>query len=160
MSKYYTTITSPIGDLVVTSNGQAITGVYPPGNTHYLKAKQGKFDDSLFNNIKNELNEYFQGKRSDFSFPIALSGTDFQQKVWQQLRRIKPATTITYQELASKVGKPKASRAVGNANAANPLCLIIPCHRVIHASGKLGGYNGDIAIKPWLLEHERKYFSK
>ena len=101
------------------------------------------------------LADYFAGLPTDFaSLPLDLQGTTFQLKVWEKLQKIPWGTTISYQELANRLGKPKAARAVGQANGANPLPIIIPCHRVIAADGSLGGYSSGLDRKRWLLRHE------
>lgn len=101
------------------------------------------------------LTEYFVGRHPDFSsLPLDLAGTPFQHQVWRELQKIPPGQTLSYSELARRLGKPTAARAVGQALKANPLPLIIPCHRVIAAHGKLGGYSAGLAHKRWLLAHE------
>jgi methylated-DNA-[protein]-cysteine S-methyltransferase len=101
------------------------------------------------------LTDYFAGRPTDFSsLSLDPRGTAFQLKVWQELRQIPRGSAISYRELARRVGSPKGYRAVGQANAANPLPLIIPCHRVIAADGSLGGYSSGLDRKSWLLEHE------
>ena len=102
-----------------------------------------------------QLQEYFEGKRFDFDLPLSFQGTDFQQKVWSELCRIPYGETISYHELARRVGNEKAYRAAGNANGKNPICLIIPCHRVIQANGNLGGYAYGSEVKGFLLELEK-----
>ncbi|MCL2674544.1 MAG: methylated-DNA--[protein]-cysteine S-methyltransferase [Defluviitaleaceae bacterium] len=101
-----------------------------------------------------ELDEYFSGIRKTFDVPLMPTGTPFREKVWEQLELIPFGETISYLELANRVGNPKASRAVGSANGKNPIWLIIPCHRVITSDGSLGGYAGGLWRKEWLLEHE------
>lgn len=101
-----------------------------------------------------QLDEYFVGQRQHFELPLAPQGTDFQQQVWQALQSIPHGEHRSYKEIALQIDNPKAVRAVGLANSRNPIALIIPCHRVIGASGKLVGYAGGIARKAWLLEHE------
>jgi methylated-DNA-[protein]-cysteine S-methyltransferase len=104
---------------------------------------------------RRELAAYFSGAPTDFgSLPLDPRGTPFQLRVWQELRRIPRGRTISYTELARRVGNPKACRAVGQANGRNPLPLIIPCHRVIAANGALGGYSSGLERKEWLLKHE------
>ena len=111
--------------------------------------------DAMIEAVVQELKAFFAGAPADFSrLPLDLKGTPFQIKVWQELRRIPRGDTISYKELARRVGSPQASRAVGQANAVNPLPVIIPCHRVISADGSLGGYNSGLDKKRWLLEHE------
>jgi O-6-methylguanine DNA methyltransferase len=106
--------------------------------------------------IQQELIAYFSGRPADFqSFPMHLEGTPFHRRVWEELRRIPLGQTISYRELAARVGKPRAVRAVGQANGANPIPIIIPCHRVIAADGSLGGYSSGLDRKRWLLEHEQ-----
>lgn len=102
-----------------------------------------------------QLDEYFAGERRDFDLPLAPRGTPFQVAVWRALARIQFGETCSYGELARTVGRPSASRAVGAANGANPIAIILPCHRVIGASGTLTGYGGGLPLKRWLLDHER-----
>jgi methylated-DNA-[protein]-cysteine S-methyltransferase len=109
----------------------------------------------LIEAVKQELTAYFEGAPTDFSaLTLDPRGTPFQLRVWQELRRIPWGQTISYGELARRVGNPKASRAVGQANAVNPIPLIVPCHRVIAADGGLGGYSSGLDRKRWLLRHE------
>lgn len=107
--------------------------------------------------ITTDLKNYFEGKNFTFTTPIKMLGSKFQIQVWQTLMTIKPGTTISYQELAQKIDNPKAVRAVANANGANQLALIIPCHRVINANNELGGYGGGLPRKLWLIEHESEF---
>ena len=104
--------------------------------------------------LRAELGEYFTGRRRDFTVPLETHGTDFQLAVWQGLRRIPYGKTISYAELAKRVGRPDAQRAVGQANHRNPISIVIPCHRVVNASGELGGYGGGLWRKRWLLDLE------
>jgi methylated-DNA-[protein]-cysteine S-methyltransferase len=103
-----------------------------------------------------QLDEYFAGKRRSFDLPLAPQGTPFQQQVWKALQDIPYGETISYAQLAQSVGHPKACRAVGSANGKNPMAIIIPCHRVINANGKLGGYAYGLEIKKQLLDREQK----
>ncbi len=106
--------------------------------------------------VRKGLTAYFAGHPADLSsLALAPQGTQFQLRVWQELRKIPRGTTISYGELARRVGSPKASRAVGQANGSNPIPVIIPCHRVIAADGSLGGYSSGLERKRWLLEHEK-----
>jgi O-6-methylguanine DNA methyltransferase len=102
----------------------------------------------------NELRRYFAGERVQFSCPLDLHGTPFQMHVWRELRRIPYGETRTYGELAQAIGRPNASRAVGAANGANPIAIIVPCHRVIGHNGTLTGYGGGLPTKAWLLSLE------
>jgi methylated-DNA-[protein]-cysteine S-methyltransferase len=109
----------------------------------------------LMETAQKELTAYFAGVPTDFaSLPLDPRGTPFQLRVWQELRRIPRGETVSYRELAARAGNPKAARAVGQANAANPIPLIIPCHRVIASDGSLGGYSSGLDRKRWLLRHE------
>ncbi|MBZ0222365.1 MAG: methylated-DNA--[protein]-cysteine S-methyltransferase [Dokdonella sp.] len=103
-----------------------------------------------------QLRAYFDGELQHFNLPLAASGTPFRTSVWHALTQIPYGETISYGELARRIGNPAASRAVGAANGANPLPIVVPCHRVIGASGTLTGFGGGLPVKQWLLEHERK----
>lgn len=109
--------------------------------------------------MEQELHAYFQGKLNAFTTPLCLRGTPFQIKVWEQLQKIPYGTTISYAELAMAIGQPSACRAVAGANGANPLAIIIPCHRVINANGALGGYNSGLERKKGLLRLENVFLS-
>lgn len=110
--------------------------------------------NNIIKYIEKELTEYFNGQLKYFTTPLKLIGSDFQKKVWETLQQIPVGKTCSYLELAKSIGKPKAFRAVANANGANQLAIIIPCHRVINTNGQLGGYGGGITRKKMLLEHE------
>jgi len=105
--------------------------------------------------VKNQLDDYFKGRIKEFDLPLDAIGTDFQKKVWKALLTIPYGVTTSYGEIAKLIGKPTASRAVGAANGKNPIWIIVPCHRVIGASGKLTGYAGGLDRKKWLLEKEQ-----
>lgn len=117
-------------------------------------------ESTILSLIESELDAYFQGRLHDFQTPIMLQGTPFQIGVWAQLRQIPYGTTKSYAMQARAMGRAKAYRAVAQANAANPLALIVPCHRVIQTNGALGGYAGQVYRKKWLLEHEKCYLNK
>jgi methylated-DNA-[protein]-cysteine S-methyltransferase len=111
--------------------------------------------DTMIDAVVQELYDFFAGKPADFAdLPLDLQGTPFQKKVWQELRRIPRGQAISYRQLAERIGSPKASRAVGQANGRNPIPIIIPCHRVIAADGSLGGYSSGLDKKRWLLKQE------
>ena len=112
-------------------------------------------DDEAFDDVGTQLMEYFDGRRRQFDLPLAPNGTPFQERVWKALLDIPYGETISYGELAARIGRRSASRAVGLANGSNPLPIVIPCHRVIGSNGKLTGYGGGLAIKERLLAHER-----
>lgn len=101
------------------------------------------------------LSRYFDGDLDALAtVPVDLAGTPFQQKVWEQLAAVRPGDTVSYAEVAARVGSPRAVRAVGTASGANPVCLVIPCHRMLRSNGELGGYGGRPERKAWLLDHE------
>ncbi|MGZ6255956.1 MAG: methylated-DNA--[protein]-cysteine S-methyltransferase [Candidatus Limnocylindria bacterium] len=104
--------------------------------------------------LRSELTEYFAGTRRDFDLPLVVPGSAFQQRIWAELRRLAPGTTVSYEELAERVGRPHAQRAVGTANGANRIAVVIPCHRVVRKSGETGNYGGGRWRKAWLLAHE------
>lgn len=107
-----------------------------------------------------QLHAYFDGSLTSFDLPLQTHGTAFQEQCWAALREIPYGATVTYGEQARRIGNPKASRAVGGANHHNPISIIIPCHRVVGASGALTGYGGGLDMKAWLLEHERAVLAK
>jgi methylated-DNA-[protein]-cysteine S-methyltransferase len=121
-----------------------------------------EFDDAPARNatVERQINEFFAGKRQTFDFPLAPNGTEFQQRVWAELLNIPFAETISYGELARRIGNPNASRAVGLANGKNPIAVIVPCHRVIGTNGKLTGYGGGLDLKDKLLTWERAVSGK
>ena len=113
-------------------------------------------DPDVLEPVRRQLEEYFAGARRDFDLPLALRGTPFQLRVWAELRRIPYGTTLSYGELARRLGNPNLTRAVGAANGANPISIIIPCHRVIGADGSLVGYGGGLENKRAMLALERR----
>lgn len=153
----YTFIDSPLGRLFVQGDGQFVTGLYLPGQKSWRGADTaGRQSDAAFVAARKQLAEYFAGERRQFDVPVRLAGTPFQLRVWQELVRIPFGTTITYAELARRIGHPTASRAVGRANGCNPISIIVPCHRVIGANGNLTGYAGGVDKKQWLLAWEHR----
>lgn len=120
-------------------------------------SSEGELSTTIPNNLQEavlQLEEYFDGKRTEFTFKLNPKGTDFQQKVWQELRNIPFGKTISYLDLSKKLGDVKAIRAAASANGKNPLWIVVPCHRVIGTDGSLTGYAGGLWRKKWLLEHE------
>jgi methylated-DNA-[protein]-cysteine S-methyltransferase len=149
---------TPVGPLCLWFTDQGLTAIdfagedsSPTPENHTPPAHL----QPLIEAVKQQLMAYFQGIPTDFTdLLLDPLGTPFQRRVWEELRRIPQGQTISYKELAERVGKPKASRAVGQANGRNPIPLIIPCHRVIAADGTLGGYSSGLDRKRWLLRHE------
>jgi methylated-DNA-[protein]-cysteine S-methyltransferase len=147
---------SPIGRLLLTSDGEALTGLYMEPS-HKTQCTEGWLHDGGAGALPatvRQLSEYFKGARRDFDLPLRLQGTAFQQRVWQELTEIPFGETWSYGQLAKRIGKPSASRAVGLANGSNPIAVIVPCHRVIGTDGTLTGYGGGLERKRWLLAHE------
>ena len=117
----------------------------------FLKAEYVYRDSSLLKKVSGQLDDYFGGRRSVFTIPLFFVGTEFQKRVWSELLRIEYGTTISYRDLAERIGQPRAVRAVASANGANGLSIIVPCHRVINSNGALGGYAGGVDAKEQLL---------
>jgi methylated-DNA-[protein]-cysteine S-methyltransferase len=142
-------IKTPLGitKIMGNENGISVISVSDEGE---ITKKVPKF----LQEAVSQLNDYFEGKRSDFTFKLNPSGTEFQQKVWKGLLEIPFGKTMSYMELSKKLGDVKAIRAVASANGKNPLWIVVPCHRVIGTDGSLSGYAGGLWRKKWLLEHE------
>jgi methylated-DNA-[protein]-cysteine S-methyltransferase len=153
----YTAMASPIGELVLTANDDGLTGVHmvPHVDRADLRGARRDDDDAVLAETRRQLDEYFAGDRTDFDLPLAPTGTDFQRLVWAGLCAIPYGETISYGELAERIGRPNAQRAVGLANGRNPIAVIVPCHRVIGADGSLTGYGGGLDRKQLLLGLER-----
>jgi methylated-DNA-[protein]-cysteine S-methyltransferase len=156
VSPVYTTTPSPIGDLLLTMSDGQLTGLSMPVEVHGPPVGMRR-EVRAFASVRRQLEQYFAGDRRQFDLPLAPGGTPFQQRVWAELRRIAYGETITYAELASRIGRPTAIRAAGAANGANPVSIIIPCHRVIGSDGSLTGYGGGLEAKRALLQLERTH---
>jgi methylated-DNA-[protein]-cysteine S-methyltransferase len=153
---------SPIGSLLIAGDEEAIHLIGFPKNGKPQKPEAGwtqSMSGPLAETVR-QLREYFAGYRKDFDLPLALGGTDFQRKVWRKLQEIPYGETISYGELAKRVGNPKASRAVGSANGKNRIPIVIPCHRVIAGDGGLGGFGGGLTTKEKLLAIEGQVAGK
>jgi methylated-DNA-[protein]-cysteine S-methyltransferase len=148
-------VPSPVGDLVLTGSDDVLSGCWFTGVERRRDPwAQLRRDDAAFPEARRQLDEYFAGSRQAFDLVLAPVGTPFQLEVWAALREIPYGGTWSYKQLADRVGRPSASRAVGLANGRNPISVIVPCHRVIGASGQLTGYGGGLARKRWLLDLE------
>ncbi len=141
---------TPIGSLVIEAND---TGVYFIG---FKEVAQEETLNPCTEKAKLQLSEYFEGKRSEFDFPVAQNGTEFQQSVWKELTNIPAGKPISYTSLSERMKNPLAIRAIASANGKNKLMIVVPCHRVIGANGDLVGYAGGLWRKKWLLEHETR----
>jgi methylated-DNA-[protein]-cysteine S-methyltransferase len=150
-------VDSPIGRLTLTSDGEALTGLYmgAPSKSPALGknwAQNGAAGPLPM--VARQLKEYFAGTRRRFDLPLRMQGTEFQRRVWRELIEIPYGETWSYGALAKRIDNPNASRAVGLANGRNPIAVIVPCHRVIGADGSLTGFGGGLERKQWLLSHE------
>ncbi len=159
MNYSYDTFSTPLGDFSVALNASGAVAATAFGGLRALRARLGQgrleLDRAKTEPVRREIDEYFAGRRRKFTIRLAPAGTPFQQAIWQALRQIPYGRTVTYGEVAAATGKPTASRAVGRANATNPICLLIPCHRVIGSDGSLTGYAFGEDVKWALLEHEK-----
>ena len=155
---HYCTYESPVGPLLLVGESGALCGLYfPKGDRAATPQPEWIKRDETFSETQRQLDDYFAGKRQTFDLKLAPQGTDFQLRVWQQLQQIPFGQTISYGELAKRIGNPNASRAVGAANGKNPISIIVPCHRVIGADGSLTGFGGGLDTKQKLLELEQQH---
>ncbi len=152
----YTYVETPVGPLLVAGDGQRLRTVHfapsPPDD-------DWKHEPRAFVDVARQLTEYFAGEREDFDLPLEMCGTVFQLEVWSALRRIPYGEVRSYAEIARAIGRPKAVRAVGAANGANPIPIIVPCHRVIGSNGSLTGFGGGLDVKRRLLDLERARYA-
>ncbi len=155
MSQSHTHHDTPIGRLLLIADERGLRGVFMEQHRHGptgIGASAPMRHRST--ETRRQLDEYFAGQRRAFELPLAAEGTPFQLAVWHELEQIPYGQTCSYGEIAKRVGRPAASRAVGAANGRNPISIIVPCHRVIGSTGALTGYGGGESRKRWLLEHE------
>lgn len=148
------TVTTPIGLLQIIATDKAIVSATPTDHEENIVGNEAA--NKLAQECKVELAEYFAGKRKKFDLPLKQEGTQFQNKVWQELKQIPYGETKTYGEIAKLIDKPNASRAIGMANHNNSIMILVPCHRVVGADGSLTGYAYGVKIKKFLLELESK----
>ena len=152
----FTSVDSPVGRLLLTAQGEHLTGLFMEPSRK-SQSVAGWVEDAAIEPLAAtalQLSEYFAGTRRQFDLPLRLEGTIFQRRVWRELTEIPYGETWSYGQLATRIGKPGASRAVGLANGRNPISILVPCHRVIGANGSLTGYGGGLVRKQWLLAHE------
>jgi len=151
---------SPVGDIFISAKDGLVTELYFDGGittpTDLKESDAAPEDAAVLHTLSQELDAYFAGTLREFTVPLKPEGTAFRKKVWEALQTIPYGETISYKELALRIDNPKAIRAVGGANHHNPISIIIPCHRVIGANGKLVGYGGGMDAKAFLLEHEKR----
>ena len=156
MSIHYTHVDSPVGPLLVAASDAGLHAIVFPENRHPVRVGDDwtRGRHALIDEARRQLAAYFAGERRDFDLPLAPRGTEFQRAVWQALAAIPYGRTASYAELAARVGRPGAARAVGAANGRNPLPIVLPCHRVIGAGGDLTGFGGGLPTKRYLLALE------
>jgi methylated-DNA-[protein]-cysteine S-methyltransferase len=151
----YTTMESPIGELLLVGDGETLSGLYmQDGRKPKGIAPDWTESPAPFADVRTQLEEYFVGERTTFDVSLAPKGAPFEREVWHALEEIPYGETVSYGEIARRVGQPAAARAVGTANGRNPIAVIVPCHRVIGADGSLTGYGGGLERKRLLLELE------
>ena len=153
-------VESPIGDVLIESDGDAITRLGRIGDTDYGDDWVGVNRVAAIKEAAQQLDAYWTGELFDFDLPLAAVGTPFQKKVWDALREIPYGQTVSYGTIARWIDAPTSSRAVGAANGRNPIAIVVPCHRVIGSNGKLTGYAGGLDMKSALLDHERRFTSR
>jgi len=152
---YYSQYLSPIGQLLLVGDGENIHKIIFPNDRRPTEPDDAwEHDDSVFSALAQQLDAYFEGKLKQFSVPLTPEGTEFQRSVWDALQQVDYGETCSYRDIATAIGKPSASRAVGAANGANPIPIVIPCHRIIGTNGTLTGFAGGLHTKQWLLSHE------
>jgi len=155
---YYCYLKSPLGELLLAGDSEALSLVgFPEGAMRYEPEPGWVYDEKPFAAARRQLQEYFAGERQHFDLPLKLNGTEFQLQVLAELQRIPYGETVSYGDIASRIGRPRAVRAVGAANGRNPIPIIVPCHRVIGSSGDLTGFGGGIAAKRALLRLEAEH---
>lgn len=145
-------IQTPIGSAILKANNASICGLHLQDNPAVMHAEES----AVCIKVQQELDAYFAGALREFKVPLSLIGTSFQKAVWAAVQHVPYGKTCSYADIARAIGKPKAVRAVANAIGANPIWIIVPCHRVIRSNGGLGGYAGGLERKRWLLAHERQ----
>jgi methylated-DNA-[protein]-cysteine S-methyltransferase len=151
----YTTIDSPIGELLLLGDGHALRGLYmQEGRKPKAIAAGWQSSAASFEDLQAQIAEYFAGERTTFQTTLVMDGNPFERQVWRALQDIPYGETVSYGEIARRLGQPQAARAVGLANGRNPISVIVPCHRVIGADGGLTGYGGGLERKRLLLELE------
>ena len=158
MTRVYSYFDSPIGPLLLSGDGERLRGL------HFSTGKMARGADprwrrvnGAFSGIKQQLQEYFRGQRKCFDIELIIEGTPFQQSVWQALQEIPYGETASYADIASRIGNPRAVRAVGAANGSNPIAIVVPCHRVIGSNGNLTGFGGGLDSKQYLLRLEANH---
>jgi len=158
---------TPLGEMIAGATEKGIcllefTDRKSPGTEkeHIMSVFDARFEEGNnehLRKLEEQLREYFEGRRKDFTIPLDIKGSDFQKLVWNELRNIPYGTTRSYRDQAEAIKRPSSVRAVANANGMNTIAIIVPCHRVIGSDGRLTGYGGGLERKKWLIEHEKKH---
>ena len=158
MTIYFSEMSTPLGTLLLRGDGTVLTGIFMENHRHGpTDHADAVRDDARFTDARAQFTEYFAGQRTEFDLPLdRATGTAFQRQVWRALGDIPYGETISYGELARRIGQPAAVRAVGLANGRNPLSIVVPCHRVVGTGGKLTGYGGGLDRKRHLLDLEAR----
>jgi methylated-DNA-[protein]-cysteine S-methyltransferase len=154
MSKYITYLRSPIGRIKLTGDKNSVNSILFAFDDTEMEEEN---PNSVLKECKAQLSQYFSGKRNEFEVPFSQAGSEFQQRVWNELTKIPYGKTVSYNFIAESLGDKKSIRAVGAANGKNQISIIVPCHRVIGSDGSLTGYAGGMWRKKWLIKHEAEY---
>jgi methylated-DNA-[protein]-cysteine S-methyltransferase len=159
---YLRRVDSPIGRLEIASDGESITSLAIEKDGHLPFEEHEENSNAVLDRAAVQLTEYFAGARRDFDLPVSLHGTEFQRSVWEKLVELEWGEVVSYGELGLSTGRTTAGRAVGGAVGANPIPIIVPCHRVLASDSRITGYSGGngIPTKEWLLEHEQIHYKK
>lgn len=148
MNNYYDHFDTPLGLMEITANDQAVLAIHFADQTKTVNANE------MTDLAKTQMQQYYQGELKEFDMPMQPEGTEFQKSVWRALTTVDYGKTCSYADIANKINKPKAVRAVGSANGKNPMTIVVPCHRIIGSNGSLTGYASGVDRKAWLLNHE------
>ena len=155
---YYCYLETPIGELLLAGDDDGLSMIgFPKGSMRREPEADWIFNEARLAEARRQINEYFAGERRDFDLQLQLTGTEFQVSVLEALQEIPYGETVSYGEIAKRIGRPKAVRAVGAANGRNPLPIVVPCHRVIGSTGDLTGFGGGLDTKEALLRHEAEH---
>lgn len=155
---YKSDYVSPIGVIEILGTREAVRSIMFSGSNQIENLSQAE-TPSVLTECQTQLDDYFKGRRREFTFPYQFEGTEFQKTVWNALTKIPYAQTGSYKDIAVSIGNEKAIRAVGSANGKNKLSIVVPCHRIIGSNGQLTGYAGGLWRKEWLLQHEKTHFN-
>jgi methylated-DNA-[protein]-cysteine S-methyltransferase len=152
---------TPLGEVLLSGRGGALTGLHFTGHRHSPQpGADWELAETPFDHVRRQLDQYFDGRRTRFDLPLDLQASPFELVVWTALLSIPYGVTAAYGEIAERIGRPGAARAVGAANGRNPVSIVVPCHRIIGADASLTGYGWGLERKAWLLDHEKRVLSR